>query len=206
MRKLIPIIIILSLTLVSGVHPASGQEHFLGEKEGQESVNRRVEGDEIPDYYVVMTFFSRGALFYHMGRPELYEEYLMNFGIPPHGPRHEVFTRAILDAEVAIKTPTIRPDLVPTLLGDPAAFHATQARGIEERARELGRVYGHLLRDLEEFGAPIVEFHRVMDDHVRPGMTMMEIGEDNPLAPDSEIVFKTEVTNHVSIFQENNNE
>ena len=130
---------------------------------GGETLGFRLEGENIPEYYVTRSFLWGGISSLAAG-PELLARYLGRFGVDPTTP----VGLAMVDTFERAEPLFSKPSWDPSLADDPEAFEADQTRRVLQLAEEIGHLYGAMLDQVHRLGRDAVALDEMIDVTLRP--------------------------------------
>jgi hypothetical protein len=127
-----------------------------------------IEGQDIPQFFVVESFFELASARRRDRSPGYFDSLLERLRIEPRSPAAERFDDALTEAEAVLAMSTVDPTL-----DTEEAYSAFQMKAIREKARLLARVYAKLLRDLAKLGEGDKGIQEYLATEIRPNTRML---------------------------------
>lgn len=169
MRPSIMTLMVVVVCCLLGIPPSSAQGPDEAEPLiTEETVIHPTENADIPQYYVVRTFYTQAS---HRLRADVpvAAGYLRRLGMDPGSEAAKLFSEAVWAAD-AIKDDVSVDD---RLEGE--EFRLAQVEAITTQARLLAEVHGGLLQDLTEIGFDSESVTEFIENDVRSGMRLVTL-------------------------------
>ena len=156
-------VVLLSVCILTGLWLPSVHAQSASDAPG---MPHELKGPELPSYFVVQGFFDQAISKRRNVESGAYLGLLQDLEIEPHGEAHQRLDQALDQAEDILAKPTVDPTI-----NDEEEYWRFQMQALRVRAKDLGKVYGMLVRDLAR-SDKAVHLEHYIDYRIRPGTSI----------------------------------